>query len=231
MDETARQALEKALEHRFDDPGLLELALTHPSRSQEVDRTRGNERLEFLGDAALDLAVARLLYECHPDWSEGALTRTRSALVNTRSLARQARVLELGAHVRLGRTEVRTGGEEKHTILANVFEATAGALYLDGGLEAVVRLARRLFADTLAVDAEPIRGDPKTRLQEWAHACQAPAPRYIVDDRGNENDEDRFEAEVRVGEEALGRGRGRTKQGAQQAAAAAALDRVEPAGT
>src|SRR5690606_37839804 len=188
-----RAELEAALGHAFADPSLLETALQHPSYAHEQDGTRGNERLEFLGDAVIDLAAARLLFEAHPTWEEGHLTRARSALVNTRALAAHARALGIPAHVRLGRTERKGGGVDKDRILANVFEAVLGALYLDGGLEPVIALARRLFADALAPDSDAFAADPKTRFQEWAHAERRATPRYVgVGDSGIESDEQRF---------------------------------------
>jgi ribonuclease-3 len=221
--------LEETLGHRFADAALLEAALQHPSYAHEQDGTRGNERLEFLGDAVLELVTAQLLFEAHPGWEEGHLTRARAALVNTRALALRARTLGLPDHARLGRTE-RGGGAEKDSILANVFEAVIGALYLDGGLVPVLALARRLFADALEPDSEAFTADPKTRFQEWAHAALRATPRYsAVGDSGVENDERRFEVEVRVASEVWGRGRGRTKRAAERAAAEAALTRaVDP---
>jgi ribonuclease-3 len=176
----ARAELEKALGHHFADSSLLDTALAHPSYAHEVDGSRGNERLEFLGDAVLDLAVARLLYDTHPDWSEGDLTRARAALVNTRMLARCARELGIGNHARLGRTEKKTGGADKDRILANVFEALVGALYLDAGLAPVTALAERLFAELLIPGSEPLAADPKTRFQEWTHAERGATPLYVV---------------------------------------------------
>lgn len=221
-----RAALEAALGHAFADPALLETALQHPSYAHERDGTRGNERLEFLGDAVIDLAAARLLFEAHPTWEEGHLTRARSALVNTRAMAAHARALGIPAHVRLGRTE-RKGGVEKDTILANVLEAVLGALYLDGGLEPVIALARRLFADALAPDSDAFAADPKTRFQEWAHAERAATPRYVdAGDSGIESDEQRFTVEVRLEGEVWGSGQGRTKRAAERAAAEQALARA-----
>lgn len=224
-----RAALEAALGHVFADPALLETALQHPSYAHEQDGTRGNERLEFLGDAVIDLAVARLLFDAHPTWEEGHLSRARSALVNTGALATHARGLDIPDHVRLGRTE-RRGGGEKDSILANVFEAVVGALYLDGGLEPVVALARRLFAAALAPDSDAFAADPKTRFQEWAHAEHKATPRYVaIGDSGVENDERRFEVEVRLEGGSWGRGQGRTKRAAERAAAEAALARASAA--
>jgi ribonuclease-3 len=169
-----------------------------------------------------------MLFETHPTWSEGDLTRARASAVNTRSLARCARELGVGTHARLGRTERKTGGAEKERILANVFEALVAALYLDAGLEPVVALARRLFVDLFVPGADPMQADPKTRFQEWAHATRAATPRYVaVSDSGVENDERRFAVEVRIAGEAWGSGTGRTKRAAERAAAEAALLRTD----
>lgn len=218
-------ALEERLGHRFGDSALLVTALTHASFAHELGEGRGNERLEFLGDAVLDLVVARLLYEAHPDWDEGQLTRTRAALVNGSALAGCARRLGLGAFIRLGRTERTSGGDEKESILANGFEAVLGALYLDAGPGPVERLVRRVFGDAIARGAER---DPKTEFQEWAHARLRETPGYsLLADSGTEDDDQRFSVEVCVGGEAWGAGRGRTKRAAERAAARAALARVK----
>ena len=227
-DPAERRALESLLAHVFAEPGLLEAALCHPSYTQELDGSCGNERLEFLGDAVIDLAAAQLLFEAHPDWDEGHLTRARAALVNRRSLARCAQALELPRYVRLGRGE-REGGASKERILANVFEAVVGALYLDAGIAPVLELARRLFAAALAPDSDASAADPKTRFQEWAHARGRPTPRYLpLSDSGVENDDRRFEVDVRIEGEVWGRGTGRTKRAAERAAAEAALGRAKP---
>ncbi len=223
-----RRALEAILGYVFDDPELLELALWHPSYAHEVDGSRGNERLEFIGDAVLDLVVAELLYTAHPRWHEGDLTRVRASLVNTESLAALARELELPLHLKLGRTEHKGGGSEKDSILASLLEAILGAAYLDGGLEPARRLARRAFAPTLEADFEPPPADPKTRFQEWAHAAVQRTPGYhTLSDNGVENAEDRFLVEVSVDGESYGQGTGRSKRAAERAAAEAALARVQ----
>ena len=217
--------LEAALGHVFADPSLLETALQHSSYAHETDGSPSNERLEFLGDAVLDLAAARLLFDAHGDWDEGHLSRARAALVNTGALAAYARAFGIGTHARLGRTE-RAAGASKDTVLANLFEAVIGALYLDGGLDAVMQLARRLFGAVLAPGADVAAADPKTRLQEWAHARLRTTPHYAaVHDSGLENDDQRFEVEVRIDGELWGRARGRTKRAAERRAAEEALRR------
>lgn len=222
-------ALEKATGHRFRDRSLAETSLAHPSHAHELDGSRGNERLEFLGDAVLDLVISRALYERHPDWAEGALTRVRSSLVNQGALAARARGLGLDSLVRLGGTERRSGGHRKDSILANCFEAVLGAVYLDGGLAAVEPVVERCFGEDLERDAVP--RDAKTAFQEWAHAELRATPSYrTVGDSEIENDEQRFSVEVVVEGRSYGRGVGRTKRAAETAAARAALDRVGRAG-
>jgi ribonuclease-3 len=217
--------LETRLDYRFRDRSLLETALVHASLAGETHGGRGNERLEFLGDAVIDLVVARLLYEAHTSWDEGALTRARAGLVNRTSLADCARQLELGRFVRLGRTERREAGTEKDRILADVFEAVVGAMYLDGGLVPVEVLARRVFGE--ALESGPI-SDPKTRFQEWAHAELRETPRYrTVRDSGAEEDDQRFRVEVSVAAAVRGAGVGRSKQAAEREAAIDALARLE----
>jgi ribonuclease-3 len=216
-----------ALGHAFATPARLETALTHPSFAAEHPDTESNERLEFLGDAVLDLVVPRLLFERQPDWREGQLTRARAALVNTRALSKQARALGLGQAARLGRTEQGDGesGTEKDSILANLFEAVIGALYLDGGLAPVVALVKRLFADAFASGEAVLARDPKTHFQEWAHARLGVTPHYrAIADSGVEEAEDRFTVEVRIGDEVWGSGVGRTKRAAERAAAARGLE-------
>ena len=220
--------LSARLGHAFRRPELLEEARTHASAAYERRGSRSNERLEFLGDAVLDLVMAQLLYEAHPDWEEGELTRARAAMVNTDSLAARARELDLGPFIRLGRTEIRSGGADKGRVLANVLEALLGALYLDGGLAPVIALVRRVFGTLLASGDAVLVRDPKTRLQEWTHATLQQTPSYrVVEDRGEEGGEMRFTVEVEVGGESWGRGTGPSKRSAERAAASQALERAQ----
>ena len=142
FDEATCEQITKVLGYAFRDPALLRTAFTHPSFGYEHDGTRGNERLEFLGDAVIDLVVADLLFDAHPEWNEGDLTRARRGLVNNRNLAGYARDMDLGRFVRLGRGERRAGGAERERLLGNLFEAVVGALYLDGGLAAATAFLR-----------------------------------------------------------------------------------------
>jgi ribonuclease-3 len=220
------EVLARVLGYAFRDPELAELALSHPSHAHEVDGSRGNERLEFLGDAVLGLAVAELFFRARPDWSEGDLTRTRAALVNQHALAERARAIGLDRFIKLGRTERRTEGRRKDSILANCLEAVIGAIYLDGGLLPVTAFVERLFAEAVAKGSAPQRRDAKTRFQEWTHASLQTTPRYrTVRDSGTDGDEQRFTVEVVVGDEVWGTGTGRSKRVAERAAAKAALER------
>jgi ribonuclease-3 len=221
---TSAASINAVLGYEFANRALLDLALTHTSYSHEDDGGRGNERLEFLGDAVLDLAVSQILYAVHPEWDEGDLTRTRAGLVNQRSLAEQARNLELGQFVKLGRTEMRSGGCEKDSILANCFEALIGAIYLDGGFGPVEDFVRRIYGSALERDAVRQRRDGKTEFQEWAHARFQQTPNYeTVGDSGTDGDDARFAVAVSIGAEVWGRGVGRSKRLAERAAAAEAL--------
>jgi len=227
-EDDARRELERALGYRFREPSLASTALAHPSYAHELDGSRGNERLEFLGDAVLDLVVAGYLYASQPDWREGQLTRARAALVNKSSLADRARALGLPALVRLGKTERRSEGANKDSILANCFEAVIGAVYLDGGLSAVEPLVARCFGDALVSASVP--RDAKTAFQEWAHSELKQTPTYeTTHDSGIENDDERFTVEVYVEQRSWGHGVGRTKRAAEVAAAELALARARSA--
>ena len=201
--------LEEALGHRFARPELLALALRHASYAHESGEVESNERLEFLGDAVLGLVVGHALYESHPQWREGELTRALHAVVEARSLARLAREVDLGPALVLGRTEQSSGGHEKASILADAMEAVVGALYVDGGLEVVRRFVQSRFASALSRDSAPVARDPKTELQEQTMAATGVFPSYrVVVDSGVEGDDRRFTVEVSLAGEALAAGDG-----------------------
>ena len=165
-----------ALGYVFRQPELLEEALTHRSASP-----RNNERLEFLGDALLNLVIAECLFQRYPQATEGDLSRLRSTLVKGEALAELARSLKLGENLRLGQGEVRSGGSQRESILADTLEAIFGAVYLDGGLNACRALILNLYQEGLAGLASADESkDPKTRLQEYLQARQQPLPVYSV---------------------------------------------------
>jgi ribonuclease III len=222
----AMAALEELLGYQFEDRTLLETALQHASYAHENADRESNERLEFLGDAVLGLVVGHLLFEAHPDWREGDLTRGLHQLVDKRGLALLGRKLNLGPHLRLGRTELQSDGQAKDSILADTTEAVVAAMYLDGGLEAVADFARRVFADAVAPGAPRAARDPKTRFQEWAMAKYGVFPSYeAIHDSDVEGDEHRFTMRLSVTDEEWAWGSGRSKRAAERAAAAKALVR------
>jgi ribonuclease-3 len=162
------------LDYGFRDPSLLEQALTHRSAGKDH-----NERLEFLGDAILGYLIAAHLYHEFPAADEGRLTRIRASLVNKETLAQIARTLELGAQIRLGEGERKSGGWRRDSILANTLEAVIGAIYLDGGMDACRKELTRWFHSHLAqVDPDDPGKDPKTELQEYLQARRLPLPTY-----------------------------------------------------
>jgi ribonuclease-3 len=220
--------LERALGHEFEDRVLLEVALQHASYAHEKDGLESNDRLEFLGDAVLGLVVGHLLFEAHPDWQEGDLTRGLSQLVDRRALARLGRQLDLGSCLRLGRTEVQSEGQGKDSILADAIEAVMAALYLDGGLDAVKEFARRVFSEVLDPEAPRVIRDPKTRFQEWAMAEYAEFPSYqLTGDTGIEGHELRFSVSLSVQGEEWARATGRSKRAAERLAAERAFAQRE----
>ncbi|MEZ5322536.1 MAG: ribonuclease III [Microthrixaceae bacterium] len=220
------ESLDARVGHRFADPALLELATHHRSWCAETPGAESNERLEFLGDAVLQLVVTERLYESAPEVSEGVLAQRRAALVNSRALSDTAREVRLGEDIRLGRGERSTGGADKESILADATEAVIGAVYLDGGFDAARRVVLRLLATRLRhIEAGGDPGDPKSRLQERAARDLGNVPRYDVSGEGPDHARE-FEATVALGDDVWGRGRGSTKKEAEQAAAAEALGRL-----
>ncbi len=208
---------------------LLVTALTHKSYVNE-HREEGavhNERLEFLGDAVVDLAISHRLMEQFPRASEGELSKLRALLVNEDSLARVARAMGLGELLLLGRGEDMTGGREKSSVLADALEAVIGAVYLAGGLPRVMELVDRHFAEALAGVAEGRNGlDHKTLLQESAQQHLRTSPRYrVLSETGPDHDKT-FEVEVVIGDEPYARAFGKSKKEAEQAAARGALQRL-----
>lgn len=216
-------SLEDRIGHTFSEPALLRLALTHRSVSSENPARRDNERLEFLGDAVLQLVVTDLLYESYPQLAEGQMAKVRAAVVSRETLAEIARSLEIGADIELASSEEATGGREKDSILADAVEAVIGAIYLDGGLERVRDVVLQLWVDKVAERAkEPGIKDYKTRLQELT-ARDGRRPVYEVEGTGPDHDR-RFTAKVTVNGTEYGSGEGRSKKQAEQEAAARALD-------
>ncbi len=218
---SALLALQQRLGYRFTQPELLRRALTH--RSFGADH---NERLEFLGDAVLSLGVSGLLYDRHGGSDEGDLTRVRAHLVREDSLHRVALSLALPEVLRLSEGEVRGGGAQRPSILADALEALIGAVFIDGGYEPAQTLVQRLFGEVIqATEAESWSKDAKTELQEWLQARRVPVPVYrIVATRGQAHAQT-FEVECSVPTLGLAeQGEGRSRRTAEQEAARRMLD-------
>ncbi len=216
--------LQERIGYSFEDLTLLRDALTHRSFVNEhPDRApTDNERMEFLGDAILGLAASALLWRQYPTANEGELSRRRADLVCESSLATIARTHELGELLRLGKGEEKSGGRDKSRLLASALEALIAAVYLDAGEQEAISVARALLAPYLVSDS-PGESDYKSRLQEQLQREGKSPPSYVL--LGTEGpDHDRvFHVEVRLGEQALGRGSGRSKLAAEQLAAREAL--------
>ncbi|HZP06822.1 MAG TPA: ribonuclease III [Terracidiphilus sp.] len=245
--EAALKELEAALGYSFASSELLVRALTHRSLANQLAHEAGreetadagdNERLEFLGDAVLNLVVAEALFASHPEWHEGELTRVRAQLVSRQYMAGVAAEIDLGKHLLLSRGEERSGLRNKSTVLSNTMEAVVGALFLDGGLEPVRAFVRTHVIGQAAEQlAEELRsgaalGNYKSALQERLQAARAGTPVYRIKSESGPDHRKRFLVEVRIrtadGEqsEPLARGLGSTKKRAEQDAARRALDRL-----
>ncbi len=213
-------ALVRTLGYQFNDPMLLESALTHRSAAAQ-----NNERLEFLGDAILSFVISAELYNRFPQANEGKLSRLRASLVKGETLAELARELRLGDYLRLGSGELKSGGFRRESILADAFEAVLGAIYLDSDIATVKPLILALFAERLEqARPETAQKDPKTRLQELLQSRHSPLPSYDVLSVEGKAHEQTFTVSCEVdglGEAAVGVGSSRRK--AEQAAADAAL--------
>lgn len=242
MPDRDAESIEDRLGHRFQRPELLARALTHRSalaegravssrvaaRAGAPCASENNERLEFLGDAVLQLVVSEWLLVSFPAWSEGQLSRSRASLVNARSLEQAARRLDLGSYLRLGKGEEKTGGRKKPGLLADAFEAIIAAIYLDGGLEAAREFLRRsLFRQALAESGDGLaHSDWKSALQELLHVRGRSPAEYQVSAESGPEHQKVFEVEVWASGERLARGSGTTKKEAELQAARRALEQL-----
>jgi len=221
-------ALQKRLAYNFRDENLFRLALTHPSVAHESGvASEHNQRLEFLGDAVLQLVLTQKLYEQFPAFDEGPLTKARAKLVNRDTLAEHARALDLGAHLILSRGEEMHGGRERPGALADAFEALLGAIFLDGGFDSARKFILREFTDDFGELGEPSGiENPKGELQELLQARSPDAPEYqTVSATGPDHDRV-FECIVQHEGVELARGSGKSKKAAESDAALAALKKL-----
>jgi ribonuclease-3 len=218
------QELEKLLDYKFRSSKLIEQALTHASVRAGRNGQLDNERLEFLGDRVLGLAVAGLLHAKFPKLREGELARRYNNLVSGESCADVARSIDLGRFVILADSEAGSGGREKDTILADAMEAILGAVFIEGGFEKARDLVVALWEDRIAnLNRNPV--DPKSALQEWAQGNGLSLPKYIDLSRSGPDHAPRFVSEVRVGNFEPAAAEGASKRQAEQAAARLLLQR------
>jgi ribonuclease III len=219
------------LGRQFANPELLARAMAHRSWCAETLGVESNERLEFLGDAVLGLVVTDHVFLAYPDLPEGQLAQVRAAVVNAGALAEVADQLGLGEHLLLGKGEDASGGREKPSILADALEAVIGAVYLDAGWDGAARVVLGLLGVRIAAAAAGPGGqDYKTRLQELSARSFEDVPSYLVVDEGPDHAK-RFFATVVIGGRPRGRGEGRSKKQAEQAAARCAWEDLRATGT
>ena len=222
--------LQSRLGHSFANASLLQLALTHPSVAHEQGvPTQHNQRLEFLGDAVLQLVLTHELYEKFSAFGEGPLTKARAKLVNRRALAEKARALGLGEHLILSRGEESHGGRERPSALADAFEAVLGAIFLDGGFPAAEQFVARHFRESLGgLQDIPMLENPKGELQELLQNRSPESPRYHIASMSGPDHDRVFECTVHHEGRELARGRGKSKKDAESDAARAALLVLRP---
>ena len=211
--------------YQFRDPSLLATALTHSSYLHEhpEEDVADFERLEFLGDAVVDLVIGELLYQTHPDATEGELTAMRAQLVSGPPLAQLAKELGLPDRARLGRGEGESGGRQRVGLGAGLYESVLGAVYVDGGFDAARQFVLRTMRGLIVAANEQPRRSPKTELQEWAQGQGLPLPAYDVAEMSGPEHARDFVVDVSVGE-LHARGAGRSKREAQENAASALLE-------
>ncbi|MFC1856827.1 ribonuclease III [Thermodesulfobacteriota bacterium] len=223
--------LEQQLQYTFKNRNLLNEALNHSSyvNEQSNPEIRDNERLEFLGDAVLNLVVGHILMQDFPNLKEGDLSRIRASLVNESRLADFARKVDLGAFIRLGKGEIQTNGQEKQSILANTYEAMIAAVYLDGGFDAAFRLIRTSCSSALETVSESEESlDYKSQLQEIVQITRKVTPKYrVVEESGPDHDKT-FRVEAQVAQ-TIAEGIGKSKKTAEQEAARKILDIIKSA--
>ena len=220
---------EKTLGCRFQDKNLLNEALTHTSYVHEhpEEKATDYERLEFIGDAVLELAISHLLFNIRPDDGEGTLTRARADLVNKRRLAQIAEEIGVGNALRLGTGELKCRGTNKPSILASALEAVLGAMYLDQGWQPVFEVINRLVTPLVAAQPEDLR-EPRGILQEWVQAHSGEIPHYQFLTADGPAHDKVFRVQLIIGGEVLAVGEGKSKKDACRNAAALALKKIMP---
>ncbi len=216
--------LEQNLHYTFNDKSLLENALTHSSYANELRAPHSsNERLEFLGDSVLSVIVADYIYKTYPNKPEGELTKLRASLVCEKSLCYFANKISLGEFLRLGKGEDQNGGRQRPSILADAFEAVLAAMYLDGGIEVATKHVMRFVTEELENIDDEVFKDYKTSLQEVIQQNPEEQLTYVLTDESGPDHDKRFFVEVHLNSNVIGKGVGKNKKQAEQAAAKQAL--------
>jgi ribonuclease III len=222
----AAQRLESRLGYVFNDRGQLDRALTHASVAGTAFKGAHNEVMEFLGDRVLGLAAAEAVYDAHPDWDQGQLTRAHAYLVSGAACAAVAKALGVGEALRLANAASAQGGRANDRILGDAMEAIVAAVHLDGGFDKAKQVFNRCWRDRLAELPSESFVDPKTRLQEWAAEKGAPSPEYVRLGRVGPDHAPCFEIEVRIDGFGAARASGASVRTAEKAAATALLEQV-----
>ena len=223
LDAKRRKEIEHRIGYTFHNPALLEKALTHSSYANEhrLGKLNNNERLEFLGDAVLEVVSSEFLYKKYPERPEGELTKQRASMVCEQTLALCARDLELGSYLLLGRGEDMTGGRERASVTSDAMEAMIGAIYLDGGFANAKEYIDRFILND--IENKQLFFDSKTILQEIMKGAMECEPVYELTGEEGPNHNKKFTVQVLIREQVYGTGSGRTKKAAEQEAAYAAL--------
>ncbi len=216
--------LEKRLGYHFKDRMLLKTALTHKSSKQPYN----NERLEFLGDAVLDLIVGEYLYHKFPNVSEGELSKLRASLVNEKGFEQLARLINLGEYIYLSLAEENNNGRQKPSILSNAFEALIGAIYLESGLKKATEVSLSLLEKAYPkIDLATVFKDYKTTLQEITQAHMGVTPQYIVTGSSGPDHKKEFVIMVKINDREIAQAKGKSKKEAQQEAAKRAIEKLK----
>lgn len=221
------EELQKVIGYEFSRPELLRQALTHSSFANEKHKKQSdNERLEFLGDAVLELVSSEFLFKNYPKMPEGELTKFRASIVCEPTLALCTQEIELGKYLYLGKGEDLTGGRRRKSILSDALEAVIGAIYLDGGFEAAKAFVHRFIL--VDIEHKKLFHDSKTILQELAQGTYKEELRYVLLEEVGPDHDKQFKVEARMGERVVGQGVGHTKKAAEQEAAYQALLKLTP---
>lgn len=222
--------LRKNISYTFKDLSILNQAFTHTSYANEnlEQENRDNERLEFLGDAVLDVIISHLLMDAFPQHTEGDLTKLRSSIVNEKRIANLARELNLGEFLLLGKGEDSTEGRNKNSILADTYEALIAAIYLDGGYKSVFKVVKQHFHDMLSAAQQGVlyHRDFKSQLQEYAQSVFKTTPKYVIVKESGPDHNKSFEVNITIKNKVWGKGFGKSKKDAAQNAAQKALEKL-----